>query len=257
MTFPGAAELRDPQELAAACGGDALVEWAVQTMRAGVRAWAAAGGVAVASPALSNRDRLVVHGPVGPVASLVALALSCMGPSYRVVGPATLVAGVAQRVPELEVSGTFAWMETNHGAPPPPTDHTGGASWLDPADGPEVTEILQSVLPESHARPGVAGVRRWAGIRSSGRLASVAADAWSTSAVGFVSGVATRPHLQGRGLGRAVVRFLVSAMRRDHARVGLFVDAANAPAIALYRSLGMSLRPVASAAVRDVPPGPC
>jgi ribosomal protein S18 acetylase RimI-like enzyme len=57
-------------------------------------------------------------------------------------------------------------------------------------------------------------------------------------------------------MGRAVVRFLLAGMRREHPRVGLFVAADNEPAIALYRSLGMSLRPVAAAA-RRAPAGSC
>jgi GNAT superfamily N-acetyltransferase len=257
MTTRGAAEIGDTESLADACGADALVLWAAQTLRPGVRAWTYGDGMAVASPALSNRDRLAVHGPVASVAALVESVLTWVGPSYRVLGPAALVAGVAGLLPELRLSGEFAWMETHPGVPPLSADSESGATWLGPADGPEVAEILQAALPESHALPGVAGVRRWAGIRSGGRLAAVAADAWSASAVGFVSGVATRPQLQGRGMGRAVVRFLLAAMRREHERVGLFVDAANAPAVALYRSLGMSLRPVAAAAVSDAPPGPC
>lgn len=242
--------------LRAACDGDALVLWAAQTLRPGVRAWAQGDAVAVASPAVSNRDRLVVHGPVDAVASLVESLLPQTGPSYRLLGPAALVAGVTERVGGLQVSGAFAWMETDPALPPPAPDPGSGASWLGPADGPEVAEILQTTLPESHARPGVAGVRRWAGVRSDGRLAAVAADAWSTPAVGFVSGVATRPQLQGRGMGRAVVRFLLAGMRREHPRVGLFVAADNEPAIALYRGFGMSLRPVAAAA-RRAPGGPC
>lgn len=251
------AEVRDAGSLARACGGDPLVLWAAQTLRPGVRAWSKGGAVAVATPALSNRDRLAVHGPAGPVASLLEPVLEWAGPSYRVLGPAQLVAAVAGRVRGLCVAGRFGWMETDRDATPPPGDPPPGAGWLGPADGTEVADILQSALPESHARPGVAGVRRWAGIRVDGRLAAVAADAWSTSPVGFVSGVATRPHLQGQGFGRAVVRFLLEAMARDHPHVGLFVDGGNEPAIKLYRSLGMALRPVAAAAVDPRPASGC
>lgn len=248
MSGAGATELHDAEQLAAACGGDALVLWAAQTLEPGVRTWVDGEAVVVASPSLSNRDRLVVHGPVAAVAPLVESVLTWAGPRYRVLGSAALVTGVAERVEGLEVSGRFAWMETDLALPPPVAEPGSGASWLEPADDAEVAEILQSALPESHAQPGVAGVRRWAGIRAGGGLAAVAADAWSSQAVGFVSGVATRPQLQGRGLGGAVVRFLLAAMRREHPRVGLFVAGDNEPAIALYRSFGMSFRPVAAAA---------
>lgn len=251
MTATGVTGLRDTRSLARACKDDPLVLWAAQTLRPGVRAWAAAGAVAVATPSLSNRDRLAVCGPPGPVAALLDAVREETGPSYRVLGPAQLVATVAERIDGLSVAGRFGWMETVREAPVPAADpgqQPHEAGWLGPADGSEVAEILQSALPESHARPGVPGVRRWAGIRADGCLAAVAADAWSTRPVGFVSGVATRPHLQGLGFGRAVVRFLFEAMRRDHPRLGLFVDGGNEAAIRLYKSLGMALRPVAAAA---------
>lgn len=257
MTGPEATEVAGVAELSAACGGDALVLWAAQALRPGVRAWVSGDAVVVASPSLSNRDRLVVHGEVAALAPLVEWVLERMGPTYRVLGPAALVTGVAERIGGLDVSGEFAWMETDLTAPPPVADPTSGVTWLDADDGPEVAEILRTALPESHARPGVPGVRRWAGVRSGGRLAAIAADAWSAPTVGFISGVATRPQLQGRGFGTAVVRFLVAAMRWEHPRVGLFVDKSNAPAIALYRGLAMSLRPVAAAGVRGTPVTRC
>lgn len=252
-----AIEVADAAALAHACEEDALVLWAAQTLRPGRRAWIAGDAVVVASPQLSNRNRVVVHGPATPVAALVESVLGQLGPSYRLLGPAALVAAVAERLPGLAVSGAFAWMETGPDLPVPAPDPERGATWLEPDAAPEIAEILERALPDSHAQPGVAGVRRWAGIRQADRLAAVAADAWSTPAVGFVSGVATRPALQGRGFGRAVVQFLLSAMRREHPRVGLFVAADNEPAIQLYKSLHMAFRPVAAAGVRNVPSGSC
>lgn len=57
---------------------------------------------------------------------------------------------------------------------------------------------------------------------------------------GFIKDLAVHPDWQGRGLGEALLRTTFAAFRRrglDH--VDLKVMAGNAPALALYRRLGM------------------
>lgn len=259
MTSTAPSPLRDHDEIMRASGGDPLVVWAAQDLRPEVRAWSAGRALAVASPRLPNHDRLVLHGPPEEVAALLETVLPLVGPSYRLLGPAALVTALVARLPSLELSGEFAWMEARHdgaGVRHPPTSPPSPApspspsptvAWLDDSAAPEVLEVITAGFPESLARPGEPGVRRWAGARCDGRLAAVAAEAWSCSTVGFVSGVATRPEHRGRGLGRAVFEFVLTELLADHPFVGLFVDRSNDPAIALYRSLGMALRPVAAA----------
>jgi hypothetical protein len=58
----------------------------------------------------------------------------------------------------------------------------------------------------------VPGVERWAGVRDgAGRLAAVAALAWSAPGVGLIAGVAVQPGARGQGLGRQVCGFVVAA----------------------------------------------
>ena len=67
-------------------------------------------------------------------------------------------------------------------------------------------EDLGQHYPGSYAKPGIAGVRRWAGIRDdAGALVAVGADAWSAPTVGLVGGITVRPAARSRGSGRRTV----------------------------------------------------
>ncbi|WP_440066643.1 GNAT family N-acetyltransferase [Streptosporangium sp. OZ121] len=246
-------------EVARACAGDPLVLWGAQAMGPGVRAWALGEAVAVACPDLNRRDRLTVCGPAGAVSTLVRWALEEVGPSYRMVGERALVEEVIARDARLRVLGTFEWMDTPAGAPgaaltPPPGQGAGpgGVGWLPSDQEGQVSALLARAAPSAWAVPGVAGVRRWAGVRDEGgHLVAVAADAWSCPPVGFVAGVATAPAVRGRGYGERVCRFVLGELAAAHERVALMVDTGNHAAIALYERLGLRGRPLAAAAPDD------
>ncbi|MFC6084755.1 GNAT family N-acetyltransferase [Sphaerisporangium aureirubrum] len=239
-------ELTRPADVAAATGGDLMTFWAVQGSRPGVRVFACGDAVAVASPVLSRRDRLVVSGPLAHAVPLVRHALAEAGAGYRPLGEEHLVRGLAGRVPGLELSAAFDWMRTAAPAPGDP----GKAGWLAPEDDPEVTALLAEVNPGSYAVPGLPGVRRWAGVRSdTGAVASVAADAWSTPGAGFIAGVATAAGQRRLGHAEAVCRFLVTTLLAEHGRVALMVDSGNHTAIGVYHRLGFTRHPVAAAHV--------
>jgi len=161
---------------------------------------------------------------------------------------------VVDALPLLEVVGHFTWMEVTpprfRDAGPGPQERNIG--WLQPSDFSEVEALLQTAFPSSRARPGVPGVRRWAGLRtSSGELAAVAADAadaadaLSCPQVGFVSGVVT---LQRSGPGG-------SAPRSPDSCCGRCSPNTRASAWT-YRSLGMSPRPLALASYTAQHQGP-
>ncbi len=270
-------ELRTHTDLKAAAGGDLLIVWAAQGMRPGVRAWASGDSVVVACPDLSRRHRIAVRGDAPTVATLVREALRHVGPAYRPFGDIDLIKDVVARLPELEFSAQFGWMDTGEALPSGAAleekqtteshgdsahgdsahgdlaspDPSPGVEWLKPDMDPEVTALLEVAAPKSYAWPGVPWIRRWAGVRDpAGQLVAVAADAWPAPEVGFIAGVATHPQARGRGYARAVCRMVRDSLLADHGRVALMVDDDNAPAIALYRSLGMRWRPVAAAQVR-------
>ena len=105
-------EILTTADLIRASGGDPLIVWAGQGFGRGVRAWYDGDAVAVASPDLSKRDRLAVAGPVDSVARLAAGVLAEVGPSFRPFGDEQLVRELADRVPGMEFSAAFGWMET-------------------------------------------------------------------------------------------------------------------------------------------------
>ncbi|WP_344577782.1 GNAT family N-acetyltransferase [Nonomuraea roseoviolacea] len=229
-------ELRSVAELRAACGDDDLPVWAAQNLTGGARAWALGEAVVGAAPRVSRRDRVGVWGDPADAAELVRHALAELGPSYRPFGEAGLMAEVAARIDGLEVAGGFSWMSLPGG--PGTTDADGEVEWLGGESEGEVSALLAEHAPTSYAVPGAPGVRRWAGTRVRGRLAAVAADAWSAPSVGFLAGVATVRELRGRGLAERVCRWVTRRLVAAHGRAALMVDDDNPAAIGVYERLG-------------------
>ncbi|GAA4926670.1 GNAT family N-acetyltransferase [Actinoplanes utahensis] len=284
---------------------DPLIRWALYARDA--RVWRQPSAVVVACPDLSHWDRLVMNGEPAAVAGLLREVLVETGETFRPFGTEELVGEVVARVPDLEVSATFAWMETTTPVkrdrmPADPVKHdrmspgrvqhdrmstgrgehdqmstgrgehdqmspgrverdrmpadpaedgggpTGAAGWLGQEDEAEVTALIRRAYPQSYAWPGGPGVRRWAGIRSTGgELLTVAAEAWSTPEIGFMSGVATLPAARGRGLGAAICEFTANELLAGRERVALLVDYWNTAALATYTRLGFTTRRVAAA----------
>jgi GNAT superfamily N-acetyltransferase len=220
---------------------DPLLVWTRQAGRPGVRVFTHRNATAVACPNVSKRDRLTVAGSVPDVVVLVREVLPELGPTYRPTGDEALITAIIPAVPELEMAGRFAWMDTTRPVGP------GTGSWL--ADTGEVVDLLEEAFPKSYAWPGGDGVRRWAGIHDGRRLVATAAEAWSVPGIGFLAGVATRPDVRGRGLATAICSFVINELLREHDRVALFADYWNTGAIATYTRLGFGLRPVAAAKV--------
>lgn len=230
--------------------------WAAQGLTAGWggQAWAGGRAVVVACPNLSGRDRAVVWGEAGHAARLVADVLPRLGPSYRMLGHGDLVAELTRRLAGWQASAPFGWMNTPANRPRGNLTPAADGEWPQPVrwlgteDMPEVNALLDRAFPDSRARPGVAGVRRWAGINGpDGRLAAVAADAWSAPAMGFMSGVAVDGECRGRGLGGQVCAFVMADLVATHGRVALMVHGWNDQAIRLYERLGLAYQPIRAA----------
>ena len=254
-------ELDSADDVAGACGDDPLCGWAAQGLARGGgtggrrpgsgRAWATAPGeaVLVACPGLSRHDRAVVWGEPEPAARLATRVLPLLGPSYRLLGYGDVISELCRRLPGLTASKQFGWMNTEPGQRPAGAGASGtGPGWLAAGDMAEVTALLERAFPDSYAWPGMPGVRRWAGIRSAdGRLAAVAADAWSAPTVGFMAGVAVSGECRGAGLGGRLCRFVAAELIARHGRAALMVDSWNDAAIRLYQRLGMAFRPLRAA----------
>ncbi|MFE9427264.1 GNAT family N-acetyltransferase [Kitasatospora sp. NPDC006697] len=239
----------DALELTAAdfpAQADILADWATQGFAPGVRAWSLDGALAVASPALSGRDRLAVTGPVEPLTALVRHALAEVGPAYRPFGDRAVIEKLSGTVPGLQFIAAFHWMTITGDALPT----TPGAHWLGPADLAEAAALLDLAHPTSYAHPTRPGATRWAGVRDeAGRLTAVACEAWSAPGAGFIAGVAAHPeHGRGRGHAESACRLVIDALLRRSGRAGLMVESKNTAAIRLYTRLGMAPREVAAAA---------
>jgi ribosomal protein S18 acetylase RimI-like enzyme len=243
------------------CTTDSLLLWASQGLRPvqpghgwrRVRAWRRGDAVAVAAPFLACRDRLAIHGPADQLAPLVRTVLAEVGPTFRLIGAEDLVAAVADQIDGVRLRGTFGWMETDR---PAIRNAAGGrqpadvARWLDWSWSAPVAELLAETYPRSYARPGLAGVRRWAGaVPADGLLAAVTADAWSAPDVGYIAGVVVRTQLQGKGYAAAAFRLVLDTLVAECGRAALMVAADNAPAVRLYRQCGLSWRSLAAAGV--------
>ncbi|MFC4064986.1 GNAT family N-acetyltransferase [Actinoplanes subglobosus] len=225
---------------------DPLVRWALPAP--GARVWRRADAVVVACADLSHWDRLVINGEPDAVAGLLREVLAETGETFRPFGTEELITEVVARVPELEVSARFAWMETTDPVGRQSVDGAVRPVWLGAEAWPEVTGMIREAYPESYAWPGNPGVHRWAGIRGTGgELLTVAAEAWSTPEIGFMSGVATRPSARGRGLGATICAFVADELLAGRERVALLVDYWNEAALATYTGLGFTTRRVAAA----------
>ncbi|SEG29850.1 Acetyltransferase (GNAT) family protein [Actinacidiphila yanglinensis] len=229
---------------------DPLVRWAAQEPGGASRVFIRGDAVAVAAPGLSGRDRLVVAGPAADAVPLVRVVLPRIGPGFRPFGDRALLRAVVAEVPGLAPVADFGWMQTDR----PPDGPAEGAAWLTAADADETSALLDEAFPASYAYPGRCGPgERWAGVRTGGRLAAVAALAWCAPDVAFLAGVATAPSARGLGLGRTACAFLLREALADRPLAALVVDDANTPALRLYRALGLAYRPLAAAAQRAEP----
>jgi ribosomal protein S18 acetylase RimI-like enzyme len=254
-------ELLTLDDIDQASSGDAALLWAAQgrtdgSLGPGVRAWRHGQAVAVASPGLSRRHRIVLQGTGPDASALTRQALDVVGPSYQVFGDARTVDGVLRQLSELEPVLSFLWMETATPATRFRHSATARPRWLSRREEQDATGLFEHHFPDSHAQPGRDGVHRWAGVvgrphpGSAPEPLAVAAEAWSGAGCGFMAGVVTHPSARGQGLALAVCGFVLDALTEQHGRCALLVHHGNPAAIATYERLGMAGRAFRSARLR-------
>jgi predicted GNAT family acetyltransferase len=92
---------------------------------------------------------------------------------------------------------------------------------------------------------------RFLGIRRAGRLAAMAGERMRFLGHTEVSGVCTHPDFRGQGLARRLSAAVTANIQQRGDRAFLHAWTANAPAIALYRSLGFDVRAEVSVAILE------
>lgn len=117
---------------------------------------------------------------------------------------------------------------------------------LGPADVSEMSELVEATRPGPF-RPRTIELGRYVGIREDGRLVAMAGERFRTPGFTEISLVCTAEHARGRGLARALVFEVTDAIRARGDEAVLHVLSDNAPAIALYRSMGFEVRTEAEA----------
>jgi len=222
---------------------DPLILWAAQDMGSNVQVWAHGSAVVAAVTGLALRDRAAVTGAVADIATVVQALLAGPGPRYRPLGDDVTIGQLCNVVPGLTPTPPFGWMTAFRS----PSHGESRSRLARDGEQPAIAQVLDEVLPDSLARPGLQGVTRWWVETDDMGVAACAADAWSAPGVGLLAGVATADRARGRGLGRKVTATALAALVGDYGAAALMVEADNAPARSLYHSLGMTYRPVRAA----------
>ncbi len=121
---------------------------------------------------------------------------------------------------------------------------------LSDGDAPEMTALAALTKPGPFlARTNQMG--RFLGIRRGGRLAAMAGERFRFPGHTEVSGVCTHPDFRGQGLARRLSAAVAANIQRRGDVAFLHAWASNAPAIALYRSLGFEVRASVHVAVLE------
>ncbi len=120
----------------------------------------------------------------------------------------------------------------------------GGEALLEPLGDGDAAEMLALA---TLTRPGPFRARthtlgRFLGIRDQGRLVAMAGERLNVEGFHEISAVCTHPDYRGRGYGAALMRAVGARMLDEGDTPFLHTYADNAPAIALYRSLGFEVR---------------
>jgi predicted GNAT family acetyltransferase len=112
---------------------------------------------------------------------------------------------------------------------------------LDEADAPEML-ALASLTEPGPFRPRTRVMGDFFGIRVDGRLAAMAGERFRCPGYCEVSAVCSHPDFRGAGLARRLTALVTARILARGDTPFLHAWKSNAPAIALYESLGFSLR---------------
>lgn len=116
--------------------------------------------------------------------------------------------------------------------------------------GPQ--DVEDAIALTAATRPGPFDARtielgRYIGLREGGRLVAMAGERFKAPGWCEISAVCTATDVRGRGLGRELVLEVLGGIRARGEEAFLHVLTDNTPAIALYTSMGLSVRTGAEA----------
>ena len=119
-----------------------------------------------------------------------------------------------------------------------------GAAPIEPLGEADAAEMLALA---TLTRPGpflthTHRLGRFLGVRDGGRLVAMAGERLHVDGFREISAVCTHPDYRGRGYGAALMRAVGARMLAEGDAPFLHSYADNAPALALYRSLGFEVR---------------
>ncbi|MFF1339535.1 GNAT family N-acetyltransferase [Streptomyces sp. NPDC058290] len=186
----------------------------------------AARYVAEASPFAALAD------PDDPLAWADLAALAGPGAPVWVTGLPTPPAGwtTSASIPGVQLDGGAVRAEA-----------TPEAVLLGPADVPEMRELVDLTKPGPFLSRTVE-LGTYLGIRHEGRLVAMAGERMRPPGWSEISAVCTHPDHRGKGLAGRLVRAVAAGIRERGERPFLHAAADNTGAIALYESMGFTLR---------------
>ncbi|MEP9386966.1 GNAT family N-acetyltransferase [Mesorhizobium sp. KR9-304] len=112
---------------------------------------------------------------------------------------------------------------------------------LGEADAADMLELATLTRPGPFTMKAQALGDFW-GVRESGRLIAMAGERLKLDGLTELSGVATHPDFQGKGLGRLMTLFAAGKIYAKGEQPFLHTYATNSVAIRLYESIGFKLR---------------
>ena len=227
-------ELGSAAEVLVATGHDPFARGSLR--RPDARGWLAGRAVAwMGGDSYTPINYLNALGPPAEVGALLADLLPELPPRQRLTVPRGTPAHLPAWVSMDGTDWDLRWLAT----PPPVQPGEDGVEDVD--NDTEVSALLAASSPTASALPGDPAVRRWVGIRESGRLIACAADTSSATGVGHLSSIAVHPKARGRGLGATITAALTRQLMAagcDVVTLGMY--AGNTYGRAMYDRLGFA-----------------
>lgn len=183
-----------------------------------------------------------LHGPFGAAADLHPASLAAIADlvpadgELWLVGPDALTPPPAVHVTRTATLAQMVAPSITPATAPPP-------AWvpLDESDAADMLDLALLTKPGPF-RPHTHRLGRFIGVREEGRLIAMAGERMRLPGFTEVSGVCTHPDWRGRGLAGALMRVVAQAMLDRRETPFLHAYAAHDKTIALYRSLGFTVR---------------